>query len=137
MPGSPTPAARGELRPIAVFDCMPVTLLPLLQARPKSKEEKVATKRIKKAVQRCVLLGNSSEAWRASLLSIPSRRAAFHSAPHCPRRLPLMSCREASQRDNAIERYMRQQFNEVDTICQHNPLLHGNSRLSASNPLLD
>uniref|UniRef100_A0A061S7Z1 G-patch domain-containing protein n=1 Tax=Tetraselmis sp. GSL018 TaxID=582737 RepID=A0A061S7Z1_9CHLO len=45
--------------------------------------------------------------------------------------------REQSLRSASLERQMRRMFAEEDSSVQHNPLLHSNSRLSASNPLLD
>lgn len=66
------------------------------QPRPKTKDEKLITKKMKKALRR-------EQAWR----------------------------------DSAVERHMREEFNEIEPTCQHNPLLNGNPRLSASNPLLD
>eukprot|EP00873_Tetraselmis_striata_P001893 jgi/Tetstr1/422157/TSEL_013011.t1 len=53
------------------------------------------------------------------------------------KRMKQAMCRQQARRDSAIDRHMRQLFNEPEPTTQHNPLLYGSARLSASNPLLD
>eukprot|EP00951_Prasinocladus_malaysianus_P011713 scaffold86741_cov38-Prasinocladus_malaysianus.AAC.2 len=45
--------------------------------------------------------------------------------------------RDKAVRESAFDRHMRREFNAPDRTVEQNPLIHGNSKLSASNPLLD